>query len=139
MMWKEKYKVGVKLIDEQHEELFRRVSDFIETVQSNDQWEDKVEMVKKTMDFMKEYVVVHFQEEEEYQAMINYPGLEEHKKAHYEFKQGINNYITIFQKEGFSKEKIQEFGGKLMTWLIMHVGKMDQRIGDYAKSKGGKL
>ncbi|HHX18374.1 MAG TPA: hemerythrin, partial [Clostridium sp.] len=27
MMWKDKYKIGVELIDKQHEELFRRVSD----------------------------------------------------------------------------------------------------------------
>ena len=46
--------------------------------------------------------------------------------------------VKIFEKEGFNEEKIQEFGGKLMAWLIMHVGKMDQMIGEYAKSKGGE-
>ena len=29
MMWKEKYRIGVDRIDEQHKELFDRVSNFI--------------------------------------------------------------------------------------------------------------
>ena len=137
MMWKEKYKVGVKLIDEQHEELFKRVSDFTQIVRSKENWKDKQDKVKETMAFMQEYVVVHFEEEEDYQKEINYPEIESHKEAHAKFREGINSYVRIFQEEGFSEEKIQEFGGKLMTWLIMHVGKMDQKIGQYVNSKGG--
>lgn len=137
MMWKEKYKVGVELIDEQHKELFQRVSHFTQTIRSEEDWEKKLDKVKETMDFMKDYVVVHFNEEEAYQEKINYPDIEEHKKAHASFKEGVNNYVKIFETEGFTEEKIQEFGGKLMTWLIMHVGKMDQKIGEYVNSQGG--
>ena len=139
MMWKDKYKVGVELIDEQHEELFRRVSDFLKIVQTKGNWEEKLEKVKETMSFMQEYVVVHFDEEEEYQKQINYPDIENHKAEHIKFKAGVNNYINIFEQEGFTEEKIQEFAGKLMTWLIMHVGKMDQKIGEYVESKGGRI
>lgn len=139
MMWKDKYKVEVDLIDKQHEELFKRVSDFTHTIRNSDKWEDKLDKVKETMTFMQEYVVVHFDDEEAYQQEINYPEIEEHKKAHADFKAGINNYVKIFEEEGFTEEKIQEFGGKLMTWLIMHVGKMDQKIGQYVNSKGGQI
>lgn len=138
MMWKDKYKVDVDLIDQQHEELFRRVSDFTKTIRSEEDWDAKLDKVKETMLFMKDYVIVHFNEEEDYQEQINYPELEIHKEAHAKFKEGINNYVKIFEEEGFTEEKIQEFGGKLMAWLIMHVGKMDQKIGEYVKSKGGQ-
>jgi len=138
MMWKDKYKVGVELIDEQHKELFKRVSDFAQIIRNNENWDDKLEKVKETMNFMKEYVIVHFHDEEIYQEQISYPGIEAHKEAHAKFREGINNYVKIFSEEGFTEEKIQEFGGKLMTWLIMHVGKMDQEIGEYAKSREGQ-
>jgi len=69
----------------------------------------------------------------------NYPELEAHKKAHASFKEGIENYVKIFEEEGFNEDRIQEFGGKLMTWLIMHVAGMDQKIGEYVKSKGGQI
>lgn len=135
-MWKDKYKIGVEAIDQQHEELFRRVSNFNQTIRNEVNWEAKLDKVKETMLFMKDYVIVHFNDEEAYQEQIGYPQIEEHKDAHAKFKQGIDNYVKIFEEEGFTEEKIQEFGGKLMAWLIMHVGNMDQKIGEYVKSKG---
>jgi len=138
MMWKEKYKIGVDVIDKQHQELFKRVSEFLHAIQKKDQWENKMVKVKETLDFMKEYVIVHFADEEEYQEKIGYPYLEEHRDAHNKFKAGVFDYVDRFEREGFTEELVQEFGGKLMTWLIMHVAKMDQEIGNYVKSKGGE-
>lgn len=139
MMWKDKYMVGVETIDEQHKELFKRLSEFIQIVQDKEKsWEERLDKVKETMSFMQEYVVFHFNDEEAYQEEINYPDMEIHKEAHRKFKEGINEYVEIFQQGGFTEERIQEFSAKLMTWLIMHVGKMDQKIGEYVKEKGGQ-
>ena len=139
MMWKDKYMVGVETIDEQHKELFKRLSEFIQIVQDKEKsWEERLDKVKETMSFMQEYVVFHFNDEEAYQEKINYPDMEIHKEAHRKFKEGINEYVEIFQQGGFTEERIQEFSAKLMTWLIMHVGKMDQKIGEYVKEKGGQ-
>lgn len=137
-MWKEKYKVGVDLIDVQHKELFARLSNFIRIVQNENNWEQKLDEVKETMAFLQEYVVYHFDDEEKYMEEINYPEIEIHKNIHREFKESINSYVVLFEEKGFTEEKIQELCAKLMTWLIMHVGKMDQKIGDYVKAKGGQ-
>lgn len=139
MMWKEKYKVGVTLIDTQHEELFNRVSEFIQAVQSKNSWESKLDKVKDTMVFMQEYVVIHFDAEEAYQAKINYPDRENHKKIHSDFKQMINDYVTILERDGYPEKIVQELGGKLMAWLIMHVAQTDQKIGAYVKNQGGEI
>lgn len=139
MMWKDKYRVGVDLIDEQHKELFSRLSKFIEVVQNDIAWEEKIDQVKETMEFMQEYVVTHFDDEEAYQEEIGYPDIEKHKQAHAKFKQGINDYVEIFEESGYTEEKIQELSGRLMAWLIMHVGHMDQKIGEYVRSKGGEI
>lgn len=136
-MWKDRYKIGVERIDEQHQELFRRVEEFIRT--TNDprkNWEDKIEQVKETMNFMGEYVHYHFEDEEKLQEELGYPNLGEHKKAHEKFKKGIEEYIDKLENENYSEELVQEFGGKIMTWLIMHVGDVDQKIGDYVSTKG---
>ena len=79
MMWKDKYKVGVELIDEQHKELFKRLSEFIQIVQSKSDWNERLDKVKETMEFMQEYVIFHFDDEEAYQEKINYPDIEIHK------------------------------------------------------------
>lgn len=138
MMWKDKYLVNVDLIDEQHKELFARLSNFIQVVQNENNWEDKLDEVKETMEFMQEYVVFHFNDEERYLEEINYPDIELHKEIHRDFKEGINDYVKLFEEGGFTEEKIQELCAKLMTWLIMHVGKMDQKIGQYVNNKGGQ-
>ena len=138
-MWKEKYKIGVELIDSQHKELFNRVYDFLRTVQNKGDWNEKLDKVKETMSFMEEYVVVHFNDEEAYQDKIAYPGRDMHKQVHADFRATINNYVEIFNTQGFNEELVQEFGAKLMTWLIMHVGKADKKIAEYVESKGGDI
>lgn len=138
MMWKEKYRVGVDLIDSQHIELFSRLSNFIQVVQNENDWDEKLDEVKETMAFMQEYVVSHFDDEEKYMEEIEYPNIELHKKIHEDFKDSINDYVDLLGEGGFTEDKIQELAAKLMTWLIMHVGKMDQQIGDYVKEKGGQ-
>lgn len=137
MMWKDDYKVGVDLIDEQHKELFRRLSAFIEVVQNEEPWDGKLDQVKETMIFMQEYVVTHFADEEVYQESIGYPEIEEHKLAHSKFKDSVDSYVEDFKSGGFTEEKLQEFSGKLMTWLIMHVGHMDKKIGEFVRNQGG--
>ncbi|WP_434064305.1 bacteriohemerythrin [Proteinivorax tanatarense] len=137
-MWKDKYKVGVEKVDNQHQELFSRVTDFVSTVRKDGDWEDKLEKVKSTMSFMQEYVVVHFDDEERYMKEINFPEYKEHVKIHEEFKNEVNQFAEKFEKEGFKEDLVQSFAGKLMAWLINHVASHDQKIADYANIKGGK-
>ncbi|NLM68695.1 MAG: hemerythrin family protein [Firmicutes bacterium] len=138
MMWKEKYRIGVDLIDDQHRELFQRVSDFLQSVQQKGDWEQKTDKVKETLEFMQNYVVEHFEDEEAYQRQIKYPEYEEHKEIHAKFRAMINQYAVRFEEEGFTQELVQEFGGKLMTWLIMHVAASDQKIGAWVREQGGE-
>ena len=112
MMWKEKYKIGVELIDQQHEELFRRVSDFIGTVRSENPWDTKLSKIKETLEFMNDYVITHFRDEEEYQAKINYPGLE-NIKIHDDFKAEVVEFVRLFEETGFDEDLVQRFSGKL--------------------------
>lgn len=139
MMWKEKYSIGVETIDEQHKELFKNLGEFIKLVQNKEiKWEDRLNKAKETLEFLQGYVIFHFEDEEKYQESINYPDLEIHREAHKNFKAGIDEYVEIFAEGGFTEDKMQEFSAKLMTWLIMHVGKMDQKIGEYVRSKGAE-
>ena len=49
--------------------------------QSKETWEDKLGKSKKPMAFMKDYVIVHFNDEEIYQEQIGYPDIETHKST----------------------------------------------------------
>ncbi|HHT68153.1 MAG TPA: hemerythrin family protein [Firmicutes bacterium] len=136
-MWKEHYRVGSDLIDTQHQELFKRVSSFIRVVQGDGPWVERLAQVQETLVFMQHYVVIHFADEEKLQAEIGYPELERHRKIHDDFKAEIQAFAQTVEREGFDEEKVQEFSAKVMTWLIMHVGREDQKIGEFLRSQGG--
>lgn len=135
MFWKDKYLLSVELIDDQHKELFNRVEGFIKTVRSDAPWEDKLQQVNETLEFMKVYVVEHFRDEEEYQLKIGYPGYEQHKKVHTDMVEFVLQISEEYEKSGYSEPLIQQFAGRLLTWLINHVSSEDQKIADYAIDK----
>ena len=137
MMWKEKYKIGIEEIDRQHQELFQRVSNFIQKVRSDGNWDEKKEQVKETLEFMNQYVITHFDAEEAYQEKIGFPEREQHKAIHESFKTEVQTYNQRFEQEGYNEELLQEFAGKLMAWLINHVAATDQKMGEYVAKTGG--
>ncbi len=137
MLWKEKYALGDPLIDTQHRELFQRVDAFMGTVRSTLPWADKVQKVNETLDFMNAYVVEHFRDEEAYQQSIAYPGYEAHRRKHADMIAYVQQVSAEYTESGCSERLMQQFAGKLLSWLINHVAAEDQRIAAHAKEKGG--
>lgn len=136
MLWKDKYQLGVVVIDQQHKELFERVGAFMKTLRSAAVWEDKVQQVNETLEFMKGYVVEHFRDEELYQQQIGYPGYEAHKQIHADMVSYVLEVSKNYEESGYNEQLMQQFGGKLLAWLINHVAAEDQRIATYAIEKG---
>ncbi|MEL7610312.1 MAG: hemerythrin family protein [Bacillota bacterium] len=136
MLWKDKYALGVSIIDEQHKELFRRVDSFMQTLRSSASWEEKVQRVNETLEFMKAYVVEHFRDEEAYQVRIGYPGHQAHKKIHADMVDYVLQVSGEYERSGCDEQLMQQFAGKLLAWLINHVAAEDQHIAAYAKEKG---
>lgn len=136
MLWKDTYELGVSLIDAQHKELFRRVEAFLQVLRSKDTWEEKIPKINETLEFMKGYVVEHFRDEEEYQKSINFPGYEDHKQVHIDMVDYVLEVSKQYEESENNEYLMQQFGGKLLAWLINHVAADDQRIADYAIKKG---
>lgn len=136
MLWKDKYELGVPLVDSQHRELFRRVDAFLQTLRSAASWEEKLQRVNETLEFMNSYVVEHFHDEEQYQKKIEYPGYVSHRKIHADMLHYVVQVTKEYKENGYSEQLMQQFAGKLMTWLINHVAAEDQRIAVHAIEKG---
>ncbi|MGI6685977.1 MAG: bacteriohemerythrin [Bacillota bacterium] len=136
MIWKDKYALGVPIVDEQHKELFRRIDLFVQTLRSTVDWDEKVQRVNETLEFMKAYVVEHFHDEEAYQKRIGYPDYQRHKKIHDDMVNYVSRVSAEYERSGYSEQLMQQFAGKLLAWLINHVAAEDQRIATYAIEKG---
>ena len=136
MLWKDNYNLGVPSIDAQHIELFKRVESFLQVLRSEDRWEDKIPKINETLEFMKGYVVDHFRDEEEYQRSIGYPGYEAHKQKHTGMVEYVLEVTQQYEQSNNNEQLMQQFGGRLLAWLINHVAAEDQSIADYARKKG---
>ncbi len=131
MLWKDSYKLGVEAVDRQHEELFKRLHKFLQVVRGDADKATRQEEIEKTLTFMGEYVVTHFDSEEAIQKKYNYPKRKEHHQIHEEFKTEVGEFAEEFSKNPNDDDLLQEFSGRLLTWLISHVTGEDQKLADY--------
>ena len=123
-MWKESYRIGIDLIDRQHEELFRATDTLVRAIEAN---ADK-QTFRQTITFLKDFTVRHFHDEEAYHASIHYSGMEDHKKAHRKFTGIILDYERRLVESDFDIRIVKDLAGTLTAWLIYHVADADQRI-----------
>lgn len=127
MMWKDRYKIGVEEIDRQHRALFDKTEELLKTV-----WEERPEQNRSkcidAISFLKNYAVEHFAAEEAYQAKIDYPGLDAHRRLHKDFVSILLRLERRLVESDFALSDIKELIGFLSAWLIYHVANADQKI-----------
>jgi hemerythrin len=131
-MWRDKYKIGIEKIDEQHEKFFCIISEFLFLLRMKGNWEDKIPKVKETLEFTQNYFVIHCEEEESYQKEINYPELINHKELHDQLKHEMCMFSEQFNNEGYNEVLAQKFASKLLYWLLNHVGLCDKQMAYFA-------
>jgi len=132
--WIEKYSVGVKSIDEQHQHYFEIVSEVIKmTGQENISTDDL--MVKITA--LNDYAIYHFTTEENLFKQYAYPDAESHIIAHNVFEEKMDEFINKAKKEGVDTKKIAlEIAELAGSWLVNHIMVVDQKYIEFMHSNG---
>ncbi len=126
IIWNDKFCIGVDEIDQAHQKLFsmmRKLVNLIEDSKSAE-W-----ACREGIKFFKNYVIYHFESEENYMRSIKYDGYDAHKRLHDNMK-----YNTIpaleqeLEKSRYSLEAIQHFLGICLGWLNGHIMIEDRAI-----------
>ena len=125
-LWKDAYRIGNDVIDEQHEELFHRIERLLVLARSADLEENR-KQCEHMLDYLVDYTDFHFRSEEALQYREEYVDYEQHKKIHQEFCNTVMMYRARM-KENFSAAMLKHFLGMLLTWLTVHVQDCDQKI-----------
>jgi len=123
---------GVDKIDSEHRVLIDRINKLIEIGGSSASHEE----IEKTIDYLGEYVVKHFSDEEELQTKSKYPEYPEHKKLHTLFIDDFAKLKGEFEEKGNSLEFMMKFNNVLVTWIVKHIKGEDVMFGKYYKSQG---
>ena len=124
IQWKESYRLGIDIIDEQHKRLFD-IAEEAEEIMELPEYIDKYDEIVRILSELREYIEYHFQQEERLLLEIGYRKFFDHKVAHNDF---------IEQTYSFNLEDIDEHQNErglnilrmLMDWLVEHVLEKDK-------------
>lgn len=126
-IWDESLSIGVKNIDNQHKELFSRINLLVLAMKEG---KGKDEVIK-TLNFLEEYVIKHFTEEEEIQKKNNYPKYNIQHKQHEEFKNELKELRKVFETTGVSSLFVINVQQKMSKWWKSHIKDLDKDLGQY--------
>ncbi len=124
-------RVGIGMIDDQHKELIARMNAFFDSMNQN----DKQQKVLEVLTFLEDYVVKHFSEEEKLQLSSGYPLYREHKKLHTDFIADIRKIRSDIEAVGFTVATAAVVGSTLVSWLTLHIKKVDKGLAAHIMSK----
>lgn len=127
LTWDCSLNIGIDSIDNQHKELFNYLDQLLTSIEegkSNDE-------VIKTLNFLEEYVVKHFNEEEEIQNKTNYPLLDIQRIQHEDFKRDLKEFRRVFEIHGPSTVLALNIQKNLVNWLTNHIMNLDKDLGDF--------
>jgi hemerythrin-like metal-binding protein len=130
--WDESLSVGIESIDKQHMKLVDMINEFYESIRSKSTEEVLSDLIKH----MREYVVFHFNSEEELLKLNRYPDYLDHKIEHEMFV----NKVEDFEKRFNSGQLILSFEitNFLKSWLKNHIQGTDKKYSDFLISRGVK-
>lgn len=116
---------GNEVIDGQHKELIERINKLVKACEENG---GKLQAIKM-LDYLAEYVDFHFADEEKLQEEVAYPGLEEHKKKHEEFRTAVKElHEMLKEEEGPSEAFVKAVNKNVIDWLYGHIKGFDSSV-----------
>ena len=125
--WSDNLKTGIKVIDEQHQELVIMLNRF-------GRFRCGRECFNEAFAELEDYTNVHFKIEEDHMIDLKYPEYESHKARHEEF----TSLVKDFQKKVENTENFSAFGEEIIesagNWLINHYSNEDVELAKYIKN-----
>jgi len=101
----------------QHKKLFELVSNLIcACIHGYD-----TEKLHETLNFLVNYTVQHFTDEEALQIEFKYPEYDKHKKLHEDFKVTVGGLVKVFKDNGSSVELSNNVNKIVVRWLVNHI------------------
>jgi hemerythrin len=125
--WTPDLAVGSGVIDAQHQELYRRINQLFEACS---QGKGK-ETVGSTLQFLSDYVVTHFGNEEGYMVKHGYPEYARHKKLHAQFINSLQQLQDEFNREGAGVALVIKTNQVVVEWLNNHIRRVDTKLGAF--------
>jgi len=132
LAWDEALIMGDEKVDGQHRQMFVMLGGLVAACAGG----IETGVLKGTLDFLVDYTVQHFNDEEALQQRCGYPGYERHKRLHDEFKVTVGNLVQRFEASGSTLELLKDLNKIVANWFVDHILTEDKKIGEHL---GGQL
>ena len=131
LQWTEQLSTSVDQIDREHRELIVRVNSLLAALDRGSGREDITGIVQ----FLTDYVVFHFGNEEKAMAQYGYPDSRQHKAQHEQFVKTFGRLKERLLREGTGPQLIEDTRQLVVDWLINHIKYADRGLGLFLKRK----
>ena len=119
--WSSEFETGIKIIDEQHNELFRIMDTFAIAIYGG----EGKNKLSQLLIFLDNYIQVHFNTEEKLLALNNYSEYDEHIKMHGQFASIFNDYQKDVIQRGGDSYLAMRLEKEIRSWWENHILKTD--------------
>ena len=129
--WSEKFSVGVRVLDQQHQQLIKLLNILISTQATTT---TRSETISDTLLAMTRYAQAHFKTEERLMEAYGYPGLEAQKIQHRDFRKSTVDFSTATY---YGIDQVPEvLLTYLVDWWVHHILEDDMAYRSFFKDKG---
>jgi len=129
LQWEENLRVGVPVIDEQHENIFAHFDTLSEALEGGKGSEEVIE----ALTYLNMYATTHFSDEENLMALYKYDGLDEQRQQHATFKENIAALSGLLAASAPTKEIAIKIDATLIRYFINHVRRLDRKMAEFIK------
>ena len=131
--WGEHLAVGVTAVEEQHKEMFRQINLLMDAINLG----KGADQVIPLLDFLEEYTVDHFRDEEKIMVESSYDKLEPHRLEHEQFRLEMENLRLRVRTEGGTRLNVLMTSRALLHWLVQHIYSADKELADHMREIRG--
>lgn len=124
--WTPNLSTGVDWQDRHHKELFKKISRLLDAMTIGQGKEEVGSLFK----FLDEYIVYHFEAEEQAMSKHAYPGAFNHTAEHTHFIEEIAALRGEFRK-GASSGLVIKVQRQVVDWLLNHICGPDKKLGEF--------
>ncbi|OHB34355.1 MAG: hemerythrin [Planctomycetes bacterium GWA2_40_7] len=129
--WTQDLATGIDWQDNQHKELFKKIDSLMESMKVGKGKEE----VENILNFLADYVVFHFGNEEKAMEKFSYTEYSRHRAEHTKFTNdfsGLKKQVETAASPSILVIQIQRL---VVDWLKNHIGKVDKSLGAFLKTK----
>lgn len=128
--WHPRYSTGIKIIDDQHQEIFLALARLKAAVHMHGEGEN----IGDLLDYFEILTQRHFKTEEDYMRLHGFPGFDAHRVEHETAKARLGEL-----KERFT-ESPETLVNMIVTfvngWLVHHISEGDFKYVEFLKARG---